>query len=268
MFNSLKRLSPGIALIAMACGILLYSDLRSRKQSQQRPNQAAPAAKQFRVALVQHASQPALDEGTRGVIEGLAARGYVDGEKLVVRRYNAEGDLPTANSIAKDVVGAGNDLIITISTSSLQTVANANKVGSKTSHVFGVVSDRYSCGVGVNPTNHLDHPPDMTGYGTMPPVEEAFKMAKQMRSELKTVGLVWNPTEANSQSQTRLARSVCAELGITLLEANAENSISVAEAANSLVARGVEALWLSGDVTVLLAVDSVIAAAKRAKIPA
>jgi len=103
MLDSLKRLSLGIALIAVASGILLYSDLRSRNRSQRLPQQAA-VQKQFRVALIQHASQVVLDDGVRGVIEALAARGYSEGGKLVMRRYNAEADLPTANSIAKDVV--------------------------------------------------------------------------------------------------------------------------------------------------------------------
>ena len=128
MFDSLKRLSLGFALIAVASGILLYSDLRSRNRLQRRPNQGA-VEKQFQVALVQHASQVVLDDGVRGVIEALAARGYSDGGKLRLRRYNAEADLPTANSIAKDVVGGGNDLIVTVSTLSMQTVANANKFG-------------------------------------------------------------------------------------------------------------------------------------------
>src|SRR5437773_8759236 len=266
MVDSFKRLFLGMALIAVASGILLYSDLRSRNRSQL-PRQAAVAEKQLRVALVEHASQPALEDGVRGVTEALATRGYSEGGKLLLRRYNAEGDWAIANSIAKDVVSGNYDLIITISTPSLQTVANANKFGSKIPHVFGLVSDPYSAGVGINPTNHLDHPPYMTGYGTMQPVADAFKMARQTRPELKTVGLVWNPTEANSQSQTRLARAVCAELGITLLEANAENTIGVAEAANSLTARGVEAFWLSGDVTVLTATDALIGAARRGKIP-
>jgi ABC-type uncharacterized transport system substrate-binding protein len=265
MFESFKRLSLGIALIALASGILLYSDLRSRKGAQRRTHQSAQ--KQFRVALVQHASQAALDEGNRGVLEALAARGYAEGDKLLLHRYNAEADLTTANSIAKDVVAGGNDLIITISTLSMQTVANANKFGSKTHHVFGLVSNPYASGVGINPTNHLDHPPYMTGYGTMPPVVEAFKMARQLRPELKTVGLVWNPTEANSVAQTLLARTICAELGITLFEANAENATGVAEAANSLIARGIEAIWLSGDVTVMVSADSIVRAAKRARIP-
>src|SRR5436190_17906144 len=266
MFDTFKRLFLGIALIAVASGILLYSDLRSRNRSQQLPKQAA-VQKQFRVALIQHASQVVLDDGVRGVIEALAARGYSDGGKLLLRRYNAEADLPTANSIAKDIVSGGNDLIITVSTLSMQTVANANKFGAQTPHIFGLVSDPYSAGVGINRTNHLDHPPYLAGYGSIQPVAEAFKMARQMRPELKTVGLVWNPTESNSEAQTRLARSVCAELGITLLEANAENTTGVAEAANSLTARGVETIWVSGDVTVLVAVDAVIAAAKRGKIP-
>ena len=56
-------------------------------------------------------------------------------------------------------------------------------------------------------------------------------------------------------------------MGIELLEANVENSNSVLEAEDSLVARGAEALWIGGDVTVSVAADSVIAVARRAHIP-
>ena len=139
MFDSFKRLTLGFVLIAGASAILLYSDLRNRNRSQQRPNQTPAAGKIFRVALIQHASQSILEDGVHGVLEALAARGYSDGGKLLLRRFNAEADLPTANSIAKDVVSAGNDLIITVSTISMQTVANANKFGAHTPHVFGLV---------------------------------------------------------------------------------------------------------------------------------
>src|SRR5437773_557537 len=102
MFDSFKRLSLGIALIAVASGILLYSDLRNRNRSPVRGSQGTTMAKQFRVALVQHASQAVLEDGVRGVLEALAARGYSDKARLLLRLYNAEADLPTANSIAKD----------------------------------------------------------------------------------------------------------------------------------------------------------------------
>jgi ABC-type uncharacterized transport system substrate-binding protein len=107
----------------------------------------------------------------------------------------------------------------------------------------------------------------MTGLGSLPPVEDAFKLAKQLRPDLKRVGLVWNPTEANSVAATKLAKAICSQLGIQLVEANAENSTSVGEAAGSLLSRGVEAIWVSPDQTVTLGIDSIISAAKRARIP-
>src|SRR6185369_16349936 len=62
-------------------------------------------------------------------------------------------------------------------------------------------------------------------------------------------------------------RGVCEEMGIELVEANVDGSAAVAEAARSLVARGVEALWVLGDVTVLTALESVVGAARDAHIP-
>ena len=262
MIETIKKLSLGVILIAVAGGILLNADRGSRRRGAQKE-----PSKSLRIALVQHASIPALDEGVEGVLKALADRGYSDGGKILVKHYNSEADIGTANSIAREVTGGGNDLIISISTVSLQTVANANRNGSRTQHVFGIVTDPYAAGVGIDPTNHALHPPYMTGYGSMQPVESIFKMARAMRPELKTVGLVWNAAEANSLAQTKVARKVCSELGITLLEANAENSSSALEALNSLISRGVEAVWLSGDITVSLAAEPIINTCKKAGIP-
>src|SRR5262245_14390661 len=267
MLETIKRLGLGFVLITLAAGVLLYTDRGSRKNQRNVPAGANAATKIWRVALVQHASLPVFEEGGAGLLESLAARGYVDGDRLQIRRFNAEADIGTANAIAKEVTTGSYDLIISLSTVSLQTIANANKVGSRTLHVFGLVSDPFSAGVGIDPTNGAIHPPYFTGYGSLQPVESTFRTAREMRPELKSVGLVWNPAEANSLAQTKIARKVCANLGITLVEANAENSTSAQEAANSLVARGVEAIWISGDVTVSLATDLILNTARRAQIP-
>lgn len=262
MIETIKKLSLGVILIAVAGGILLNADRGSRRHGEKKePRQS------LRVAFVQHASIPALDEGAEGLFKALADRGYSDGGKISVKHYNSEADIGTANSIAREVTGGGNDLIISISTVSLQTLANANRNGSRTPHIFGIVTDPYAAGVGIDPTNHALHPPYMTGYGSMQPVESIFKMALAMRPELKTVGLVWNAAEANSLAQTKAARKVCSDLGITLLEANAENSSAALESLNSLISRGVEAVWLSGDITVSLASESIINTCKKAGIP-
>src|SRR5437879_3689976 len=266
MVETLKRLALGLALIALAAGVLLYTDRNSRKSARNNSRTSGAAAKVFRVALVEHASIPALEEGVNGAIEALADRGYADGGRIQIKRYNAEADLGTANAIAREVTSGGFDLIVSASTLSLQTIANANKLGARTRHVFGLVSDPYSAGVGIEATNHSIHPPYMTGYGSIQPVSKIFRVARQMRPELKSVGLVWNPTEANSVAQTKLARAVCAELGIALAEANAENSTAALESANSVISRGVEAIWISGDVTISIASSAIINAPRRAKI--
>ena len=78
---------------------------------------------------------------------------------------------------------------------------------------------------------------------------------------------MWNPGESNSRFFTEQARQAAQELGIDLLEANADNSSAVVEAVNSVISRGAQAIWVGGDNTVLLALDSVISTAKKARIP-
>ena len=257
MWSSVKRLTLGIVLILAAATVLLVSDWSHRRTRGDRTRH---------LAILQHASQEVLDDGVRGMIDGLAESGFVDGRNVSIRRYNAEGDTATSNTIAKEITDGRYDMVLTATTVSLQAVANANRAG-KTMHVFALVSDPVAAGVGIDRANPLAHPRHLVGYGTMQPVAETFRLAKKMLPGLKTVGEVWNPAEANSEANTRLARQICGELGIELLEANADNTSAVREAASSLISRGAQALWVGGDVTVVTAVDQVISVARAANIP-
>lgn len=253
----MKRLWLGLLLIAAASSVLLISDWKQRR--------AAPGSVPH-VAIFQHASQGIIDDGVRGMIDALAEKGFVESSTIEISRFNAENDVPTANAIAKEITTGPYDLILTATTLSLQTVANAN-AGVKKQHVFGLVSDPAGTGVGISRENPLDHPPYLTGLGTMQPVRETLELARQVFPALKRVGVAWNPAESNSEANVLIARDVCEELGIELLEANVENSSVVFEATGSLVSRGAEAIWVGGDVTVIVAIDSVVAAAKRGHIP-
>ena len=261
----LKKIALGLSLIAASAAILLYSDLSSRTGG---AGGKANSGQQQRVAIVEQTSTPPLDDGLTGALAALKERGYADGGRMVVRRYNAQGDIATANAIAKEVTSGDFDLVISASTISLQTIANANRFATPPRrHVFGIVTDPYSVGVGVDPQNHAIHPPYMTGVGSMPPIEDTFKLALQMNPGLKRIGLVWNPSDANSVVATKLGRSVCATLGLTLVEANAENSTMVGQATSSLLARGVDAIWASPDLTTQNGIQVIMRQAKVAKIP-
>ena len=253
----IRRLALGVVLIILASAGLLLSDLGRR---------SATARKIPHIALLQHASTMLLDQGTQGAIDALAETGFVEGKSIVLDKFNAEGDISVGNSIAKEMVNARYDLLLTMSTLSLQAVANANR-GGKTVHVFGLVADPAVAGVGISRTDPLDHPKNLVGIGSFLPVQDAFRIAREMFPGLKKVGVAWNPAEANSRAFVEKARETCKQSGIELLEANVENSNSVLEAEDSLVARAAEVLWIGGDVTVSVAADSVIAVGRRAGIP-
>ncbi len=256
---ALRRLALGLSLIAAAGALLLVSDLGSR-----RTDKPAGEKRVARIAILQHASQAILDQGREGMLAGLTERGWVEGKNLEVRRFNAEGDMPVSQAIAREITNGGYDLILTITTPSLQAVANANRT-TQIPHVFALVADPVAAGVGI--TAPLEHPPWLAGFGTMQPVAKAFQVAREMNPGLKKVGIAWNAAEANSEAQVKLARKVCADLGIELVEVTVENSAGVAEATGALTARGVEAIWVNGDISVITAIDSVVAAATRTGIP-
>ncbi len=260
--DGLRRLSLGLGLLVAAGAVLLVLDLQSRN-----PTGKKSASSMKRIAIIQHASIKALDDGRLGLLEQLAKRGFTESEKLTFKVFNAEGDIGTANAIAKDVVSGSYDLLITLSTPSLQTVANANKSANQVPHVFGLVTDPYAAGIGIDREDHSKHPPYMTGFGSMQPVESLFRRILEMRAETKRIGLVWNPAESNSFAQTKLARELCPSMKLELIEGSVENSAAVQEAINSVISRGVDAVWISGDITVSSASSVIIRAATNSGIP-
>ena len=257
MWMTVRRLSLGVILIVLSSASLLISDWHQRK---------AVGDKTPRVAIVQHSAHAALDEGVLGVLDGLTTNGLVDGQNISIRRLNADGDFTVANAIAGQVVAAGFDLVVTISTPSLQTVAKANS-SERVIQVFGLVADPYRAGVGIGRKSPLDHPKRLVGVPSPLPVADSFRLARKLFPGLQSVGVVWNPSEANSEITTMQAREICQELRINLREVNVDSSVAVAEAAAALTAQGVQALWVGGDNTVALSLDSAISAARKARIP-
>jgi putative tryptophan/tyrosine transport system substrate-binding protein len=257
MVKTIKSLALGFLLIFLAALSLLVSDWNRRTGDRQH----IP-----RVAILQHASTPVLDDTIRGMIDGLAKGGFVEGKTISYQRFNSEGDISLSNSIAKNIVAEDFDMALTSSTISMQTLANANR-GHKMVEVFGAVADPAAAGVGIDMSKPLEHPRNLVGIGSFIPVDRAFHIAREMFPALKVVGVAWNPSEPNSRAFVVKARELCKQMGIKLLEANVDNSAAVGEAVSSLASRGAQAIWVGGDVTVIVAINAVIAAGRRAHIP-
>jgi ABC-type uncharacterized transport system substrate-binding protein len=255
---AVRRLVLGVSLIVAASAVLLWADLDRRVT--QGPREVR------RVAILQHASTTLLDDGAQGIIDGLAERGFSDGGTIAIERFNSHGDMATGDAIARQVTSGDYDLVITVSTPSMQAVANNNREG-RVPHIFGIVADPFSAGIGLNAADPNDHPKHMTGQSTFLPVKDTFELAQQMLPGLQRVGVAWNPAESNSEAFVKKAREACAELGLTLLEANVDGSAAVTDSINSLISRNAQVLWVGGDNTMMAAIDSAIATARRGGIP-
>jgi ABC-type uncharacterized transport system substrate-binding protein len=245
----LRQCLPTLALLGGASALLLVTARR------------LPA-----VAVLQQVSTAVLDDAVRGMIEGLAERGFVDGRTVTIRRFNAEGDAAQANAIAREIVNGPFDLTLTSSTPSLQAVATANRRG-RIRHVFAAVADPCSAGVGIDRADPLVHPPHLVGYGSLAPVDATFRILQQVNPTLRRVGVAHNPSESNSRRFMELARASCAARRIELLEAAVENSSGVIEAVQATISRGAEAIFVPGDTTVSSVIDSLVATAAKARIP-
>ena len=254
-----RHFGIGVALIAATSAVLLFSDPKWRRSNRdvERPK---------KIAIVNYVSVPVLEDGQAGLVAGLKESGFVDRENVELKYYNAEGDRAAAVLIAKEVTGADFDMILTLSTPVLQAVATANQE-SKCTHVFTLTTDPWGAGVGISRDDPSRHPPYMTGYGSLQPVADVFKLARQANPKLKKVGVVWNPAEANSEASTRLARTACKTMDIELVESTVESSTSVLDATKALLLQGVDAFWVGGDATVAVSLESLIAAARDAGIP-
>ena len=102
------QLSTGVLTILAASTVLLLADLDGRVEEQRR---AGADSRRPHIAIVQHATIDPLDEGVRGVLAALEERGFVEGETIEIDAFNAQGDVASSNTIAKEVTAKNYDVI-------------------------------------------------------------------------------------------------------------------------------------------------------------
>lgn len=253
----MKRFVLGLFLLCLAAAALLLSDL-GRRQTVSRGDK--------RIAIFQFADNPVMDEAIGGILDALRQSGFAVGKNLRVDFFNAHGSLVEADAISRALADGRYDLVITLATPALQSFAGANRAG-RTPHLFTVVTDPYSAGVGLKRGDPAARPRHLTGVITAEPVRRLFLLARQVNPGLKRVGTLWNPAEDCSRSTVVQARAVCAELGITLREVPVTGTTDVPDAVRSLLSPAPDAVWIGGDNTVFSALPAVIQACAQARVP-
>ena len=216
--------------------------------------------KVYNIGIVQIVEHPALDAAYKGFKEELAAKGYKDGDNIKLDYKNAQGDTNTLNTIASQFVGDKKDLILAIATPSAQAVATQ----TKTIPILGTAITDY---VAAKLATSNDAPgSNITGTSDMNPVAKQIDLGLELVPTAKTVGIIYNSSEANSIVQVNIAKQEIAAKGLQEKEVTVTGVNDVQQAITSLCA-GCDFIYLPTDNTVASAMQTVAQVADAAKKP-
>ena len=230
----------------------------------------APAAaaqpttgKMIRIGITQILSHPVLDAQRNAFIDELKQAGYEDGKNISLDVQIAQNDPTLAKTIAEKFVADKVDMILALSTPSMQAAVQAAK-GTNIPVLFVGVSD--PIGAGVLTTVDKPSGTNVTGVYNFDPVQAQMDLAREIKPSIKTIGAVYNAGEANSVSNIKVLKDVTQKLNWKVVDATVTSSADVRTAAESLVGR-VDAVYMPTDNTVEAALEALIKVTQDAKLP-
>ena len=218
----------------------------------------------LKIGICKIVEHPALDAVEQGTIDALTAAGFEEGVDVEYLRASAQGDYTVAVSIAQNFQAQGVDFVVAIATATAQAAAEVFR-GTDTPVIYSAITDPVGAELvpdAIDPSGNEN----ITGVSDMINVADNIELLQELSDEIESIGIVYNPGEANSVVLTDMARVAADELGLSLITASADTSANVPVAAQSLMGR-VDALYVTTDNTVVSALDSVLAVSQEAKIP-
>jgi len=221
------------------------------------PSVLADVAK---VAVSQIVEHPALDAARQGLLDGLKEKGYIEGENLEFTYQTAQGNPAIAVQIAKQFVGERPDVLVGIATPTAQALAASTR---SIPVVFTAVTDP----VGAKLVKNMDKPArNVTGLSDLSPVAQHVELMQELLPNMKNIGVVFNPGEANAVALVELLREAANAKGLNVIEGTALKSADV-QAAAQIVASKADVIYAPTDNTVASAIDGLVNAANQANKP-
>ena len=216
-----------------------------------------PAVQEFNVAIVQQLDHASLDEIHTAIVAQLQTLAEGKGVRVNIQEFNGQNDATVLNQIGAQVVGDGVDLIIPIATLAAQCMVTAAD-GTDIPIVYAAISDPEAAG--------------LTGLrnvtGTSDALNTAFILDMMLAAnpDIKTVGLLYSNSEANSTTPIAEAKAYLQEKQIDFVEKTGNTSGEIVEAAASMVGR-VDAVFTPTDNVVMAAEVTVAETLNEAGIP-
>ncbi|MDY5044335.1 ABC transporter substrate-binding protein [Phascolarctobacterium sp.] len=248
--SKVKALAAGL-MLTLALGVMGCGGNKK---------EAPKKAEKVNVGIVQLVEHAALDAANKGFVEGLASKGYKEGQNIAYDRQNAQADQSNLQNIAHRFVNNKVNLICAIATPAAQTVAN---VTSDIPIVATAVTD-YKTAKLVK--DNAKPGTNVTGTTDMNPVEQQLDLLLKLVPNAKSVGTIYCSSEVNSQLQIEILKKAAAAKGVTVKEATVSNVNDIQQAARSLVGK-VQAIYVPTDNVLASAMPTLVSVTEEAKLP-
>jgi putative tryptophan/tyrosine transport system substrate-binding protein len=250
-----------LAWILIVTAALFIISCKVNRPEEKQAVKPATAGRVSKVAIAYFGPEPGADLAMNGLMDGLKKSGFNEGTNLQIHKTHANGEIAGIPLMLQNLDGQGFDLIIAMTTPVLTGACTAVK---KTPVVFMYVYDPIAAGAGKSFTDHLPH---ITGIGSFPPVEETVDTIQTLVPGVKRVGTLYNSSEANSRKVIEVGREIFTKRGLQLEEVTVTGTSEVYQAAQVVSSRNVQALWVTGDNTALLAFDGIGKVAGSSHLP-
>ena len=192
------------------------------------------------IGVLQYTEHAALDASYEGFIAALEDEGYVDGDNIHIEFKNAQGQNPTAQTIASQLVNSNVDLVFAIATPAAQAAYNATK---DIPIVITAVTDPVESGLtkawDVSGTN-------VTGTSDLTPVAKQMELITELVPEAKTVGVIYTTSEVNSEVQFKMAEEAASNLGLQVIRVGVTTVNDIPQAVASVIDK-VDAMYAPTD---------------------
>ena len=217
----MTKLIKSVALGAAALGILVFAGCGSSPQETGEPH--------YKIGIVQLVEHSALDDASRGFVDGLKARGFEEGKNVAIDRQNAQADQSNLQNIVQRFISDKVNLICAIATPSVQSAANATK---EIPIVGTAVTDYVSAKV----VQSSEMPGgNVTGTSDMSPISDQIDLLLKLYPNAKTIGTIYSSSEVNSEIQVKEMTEYAAAKGLTVRTAAISTVNDIPQAAQSLV---------------------------------
>ena len=216
--------------------------------------------KAVNIGITQIASHPALDASREGFLEALADKGYKKGENLNIELQNAEGDIATAQLIATNFTSSKKDLIFAIATPAAQVAFNTTK---DIPIIVTAVTDAKEAGL---VQSNEKSGTNVAGTSDAVPIEQQVKLIRDLFKDAKTIGVLYNTSEVNSEIQVNDLKEAAKANGFEVVTKGITSVNDISQALDAILG-SVDVLYTPADNLVASSMAIIAAQATQKKVP-